>query len=302
MAKTKSKSSERYCLEPVLTWVGKKDWLNEHVWRAYYRACKERDSSLTFVEVFAGSAASSHFILPESCWINDSLPHLINFYRYIVKYGKIPDFSNTNEADYYTKRDRFNEKINTKILNAGGVTSPNGYCQDDEMAELFYYLNKAGYGGLSRYNSKGEFNVPFRGKISNPKTNFSAEQEIYKNWRITCQDWKDYLDHISVCGFDDHFLLIDPPYYNTFNKYTKKDFGWEQQVFLANYLATMPNPILATNSSDEKIVELYTDLGFDVQFRLRGNMMQRPKVKNGVHKDFKEAVFTKNIKVEAPSD
>lgn len=289
MAKIKSKPSERYFLESCLVYVGSKKWLSEHAWRVYYKACKERGQSLVWVDPFVGGASLPLFILPDNCVLTDSNPHLINFYNYITKHGSMPDFSVTDENDYYQKRSRFNEKIRQNQIN------------DDEMAELFYYLNKAGYGGLSRYNSKGEFNVPFRGNISNPKTDFSQEQEIFKDWKFIHQDWTQTLYDLVGQDREDDFLFIDPPYYNTFNKYVKQSFDWDSQVALAEKLAQMPNPILATNSSDEKIVALYTDLGFDVQFRLRGNMMQRPKVKNGVHKDFKEAVFTKNIKVDNPS-
>lgn len=290
MAKLKHKPGERFFINPMTISVGSKTWMNEHVWKIYHKACKERGYNLTFVEPFCGSAASSLFLLPESAWLNDLNPHLINFYRYVIKYGSMPDFSVTDEKEYYEKRSRFNEKIRQNQIN------------DDEMAQLFYYLNKAGYGGLSRYNSKGEFNVPFRGNISNPKTDFSQEQEILKDWKFTCLDWEQVLYDLIGNDSEDHFLFVDPPYYNTFNKYVKQSFDWDSQVSLANYLAKMPNPILATNSSDERIVELYTDLGFDVQYRLRGNMMQRPKVKNGVHKDFKEAVFSKNIKIDNADD
>ncbi len=277
--------TERFSLENALTYVGKKQWLQDLAWKIYSKASKERGQEITWVDPFCGSCSLPNYILPEKARLSDLNPHLINFFKYIIKTGSMPDFSETSELDYYAKRERFNQKIAEKQIN------------DDEMAQLFYYLNKAGYGGLSRYNKKGFFNVPYRGHISNPKTDFSLEQSVYRDWHFECIDWWEALYLLWSSEWEDDFIFIDPPYDNTFNKYMKAGFSWEEQVKLAEFLAKMKNPILATNSTTDRIIELYTDLGFDVQFRSRGNNMQRPKVRNGVHRDFKEAIFTKNIEI-----
>ena len=273
----------RYYVKPFLVYVGNKSWFQEFAWKFYSRASKDRGENLTWVDPFCGSCALPLYIMPERAWLNDHSVHLINLYRYISEYGKMPDITdNDTKENYYAKRARFNEKIAVNEIN------------DDEMAVLFYYLNRAGYGGLSRYNSKGGFNVPYRGHVSNSKTDFSSEQEAIRDWKFSNLIWEDVLDDLET---DNDFLFIDPPYDEVFNKYIQKSFGWDQQVALAEKLASLPNPIVATNSCTDRIIELYTGLGFDVQYRYRGNMMQRPKVNNGVHKDFKEAIFTKNIQV-----
>ena len=55
---------------------------------------------------------------------------------------------NASDA-YYAYRQLFNA-----LLAAG-----RGHTR--EAASLFYYLNRTGFNGLCRFNSRGEFNVPF---------------------------------------------------------------------------------------------------------------------------------------------
>ena len=54
-----------------------------------------------------------------------------------------------NETLFYRHRARFNELVT------------GGHGDTADAAALFYYLNRTGYNGLCRFNSKGAFNVPF---------------------------------------------------------------------------------------------------------------------------------------------
>lgn len=276
--------NDTYTLKSPLIWAGSKSWVSDLIWRYYYQASKERNENLRIVDPFCGSLAILFHILPEKVWANDQNPYLINFYKQIIADPTMPEFSaedNTKDG-YLKKRDRFNEKIRNNEIN------------DREMAELFYYLNRAGYGGISRYNSKGEFNIPFRGKINSPKCEFKLEADAIRSWQFSSIDYMEVLKTITSNKDNNDFIFIDPPYHDVFNKYTKKEFNWDDQVCLAEKLAKMPNPVVAMNTSGDEIVELYRDLGFEVSFKSRSNSLQKPKVVNG--KDFKEAIFTRNIK------
>lgn len=281
---------DKYYIDPPLIWIGAKRWLRESIWKLYYKASKERDKNLRYVDPFCGGLSAPLYIMPERAWLSDSNKYLINFYNCVIKNGAIGSghidsfLSLTPEIQkiyYYNLRDVYNKKIAKNEI-------------DDELAEIFYFLNKTGYGGLNRYNSKGEFNVPYRGNISNPKTDFSLEQSVFRDWEFTSLDFMEVLDKVK----EDDFLFVDPPYDEVFNKYIQAGFSWNQQIVLAEKLAELSNPVVATNSATDRIVELYTGLGFDVQFRMRGNFIQRPKVKNGNYRDFKEVVFTKNLTID----
>lgn len=276
--------NDTYTLKSPLIWAGNKRWMSDLIWRYYYQASKERNENLRFVDPFCGSLSILFHILPEFGWVNDANPYLINFYKQIILNPTMPEFSaedNTNDG-YLKKRSRFNEKIKIGEIN------------DREMAELFYYLNRAGYGGISRYNSKGEYNIPFRGKINSPKCEFKLEADAMKSWQLSSIDYMEVLKTITNNNNDNDFIFVDPPYYDVFNKYTKKEFNWDDQVGLAEKLAKMPNPVVATNSSGDEIVELYKDLGFEVSYKSRSNSLQKPKIGGGGK--FKEAIFTRNIK------
>lgn len=281
---------DKYTLNPVCMSVGSKSWFKESAWKLYYKASKERDVDLRWVDPFCGGMSVPLYILPDRAWMNDANIYLINLYKYIAKNGFIKtdwsDIEYQNPEFYYKMRERFNEKISTEDS------------MDDEFAELWYFLNRAAYGGLSRFNKKGLFNAPFRGYVSNPQRNFNLEQDVFQGWEFTSLDWRDVVKNIK----DDDFLFVDPPYDEVFNKYIQRDYTWDDQIDLAQSLAKLSNPVVATNSTSDRIIELYTDLGFDVHYRLRSNHLQKPKVRNGVHKDFKEAVFTKNLTIETDDE
>ena len=61
---------------------------------------------------------------------------------------------------------------------------------------------------------------------------------------------------------NDDFVYADPPYDVEFTQYAKQAFTWEDQVRLAKWLAQHPGPVVASNQATDRIVELYSSLGF----------------------------------------
>ena len=192
---------------------------------------------------------------PARALLNDINPHAINFYQWVKK-GLRVGIPMRNEADlYYAYRERFNQ-----LVRDGKGTSR-------EAAELFYYLNRTGYNGLCRFNSKGEFNVPFgRYKRINYATDFLAYRELFKGWELTSRDFE------AVPFERGDFVYADPPYDVEFTQYSRKKFGWEEQVRLAELLARHRGPIVISNQATTRVRRLYRKLGFSLRF-LRGPRM-----------------------------
>ena len=131
-------------LRPPLKWAGGKRWQVPHLrplWDAHANAGSSSRSA-------AGWPSPSGFC-PNGALLNDANPHLINFYRWLQKGLKTDLKMENNERLFYRQRTRFNELV------------ADGQEDTAEGAALFYYLNRTGFNGLCRFNSKGEFNVPF---------------------------------------------------------------------------------------------------------------------------------------------
>jgi DNA adenine methylase len=126
--------------------------------------------------------------------------------------------------------------------------------------ELFYYLNRTGFNGLCRYNSKGQFNVPFgKYKKINYRTDFTEYKDAIANWEITNQSFQ----HVPLLPGD--FVFADPPYDDGFVNYAPGGFTWENQVELAEKLARHDGFAIATNKATDRIVDLYSSLGFKIE-------------------------------------
>ena len=231
-------------LRPPLKWAGGKRWLLPHL-----RPLWEPHRHRRLVEPLCGGLAVAMGLRPSRALLNDISPHAGNFYRWLKRGLKITLPMRNEAALYYTYRDRFNS-----LIADGGE-------QSVEAASLFYYLNRTCYNGLCRFNSRGEFNVPFgRYNTINYRSDFSAYRPEFHGWNFVSGDFA------RIALADDDFVYADPPYDVEFTRYSKEDFGWGDQVRLVRHLARHPGPVLLSNQCTPRIVELYRDAGFELRF------------------------------------
>jgi DNA adenine methylase len=229
-------------LLPPLKWAGGKRWQVP-----YLRSLWKRESRKRLVEPFCGGLAVALGLRPNRALISDINPHLANFYR-SIRDGLVIDLEMLNSSEtYYAHRDRFNQLIEL------------GQSQTAEAASLFYYLNKTGFNGLCRFNQKGLFNVPFGafGKI-NYRRDFSEYSATFSRWEFSTADFA----MLQVSKGD--FIYADPPYDVDFTRYSKQVFGWNDQVRLAHWLASHSGPVVLSNLATDRIVGLYSKLGFHI--------------------------------------
>ncbi len=190
-----------HILNPPLKWAGGKRWLVPYLSKLWFPHQSRR-----MVEPFVGGMAVTLGLTPHRALLNDTNPHLINFYRWL-KIGLVAEIRMENDKDlFYHHRTRFNELVRS------------GHGDSKESAQLFYYLNRTCFNGLCRFNSKGEFNVPF-GKYATIgyTTDFTKYVGVLKLWELKHGDF----EKIQI-GPDD-FIYADPPYDVQFTTYSA---GW----------------------------------------------------------------------------
>ena len=230
-------------VRPPLKWAGGKRWQVRHV-EQYWRP----ESHRRLAEPFAGGLAVALGLLPSRALLNDINPHLINFYTRLKEGLLITDRFDHNERAYYRARKRFNDLLK------------NGAEKSIEAAGLFYYLNRTGYNGLCRFNSSGEFNVPFgRHPQITYKYDFSEYVEVFKRWQFRNV-------HFSELKLDpEDFVYADPPYDVEFTKYSKGGFSWKEQVETAEWLSKHKGPVILSNQATDRIMKEYRRLGYAVR-------------------------------------
>ncbi|HEM6856048.1 TPA: Dam family site-specific DNA-(adenine-N6)-methyltransferase [Providencia rettgeri] len=243
----------------ILKWAGSKVRIMEQL-RSHLPKTKR------LVEPFAGSCAVMMNTDYEQYLIADVNSDLINLYIQIVESPQLfiadakESFDgNNNEWSYYYSRNMFN------ILKFAlpYIEKPAPL----ELASLFFYLNRHCYNGLCRYNSKGDFNVPF-GKYKKP---YFPEREIIAfskkaiNAVIAKLEWQDTLSLVE----DNDGIYCDPPYMggrDSFTQYHTAGFTDADHEALAIALKDINdnqgNPITVSNSPVAKA--LYADLGFTI--------------------------------------
>jgi DNA adenine methylase len=202
------------------------------------------------VEPFVGGMAVALGLQPREALLNDINPHLINFYRWLQE-GLVVEIERTYKKEvYYRHRQHFNALI------------CEGREESHEAAELFYYLNRTGYNGLCRFNKRGGYNVPFGRHLSvRCLQDLSPYAPALAGWRFQCADFG------ALELRPDDFVYADPPYDVEFTAYHAGEFGWDDQVRLAHWLAAHGGPVVVSNQATRRILELYSGLGFEIELR-----------------------------------
>ncbi|EGY35386.1 DNA-adenine methyltransferase [Aggregatibacter actinomycetemcomitans serotype e str. SC1083] len=208
---------------PFLKWAGGKYRLTDEI----NRLLPKRKQCL--VEPFVGAGAvflNSNFKRYILADINPDLINLFNIVkldveRYIQACKPIFFHLEANtEIYYYGKRKEFNQS--TDVF---------------QRAILFLYLNRFGFNGLCRYNSKNEFNVPF----GDYKTHYFPEEELRffaakaQSAVFICADFQQTFKMAD----ENSVIYCDPPYAplsqdSNFTNYAGNEFSIAHQRDLAN--------------------------------------------------------------------
>jgi len=209
-------------LRPILKWAGGKRSLVP-------RILKELPARIeTYYEPFVGGAAVFMALAEEQRFkravITDKNAQLINLYTVVRDdLGKLLKKlealqGRTSEDDYYEIRA---EKAGTKI----------------ERAARLIYLNKTGYNGLYRVNSKGGFNVPYgrykRPKIYDPER-LAIASKVLQDVTIRVADFEEICSEAQRGDA----VYLDPPYLPlsktaSFSAYHSEAFGLAEHQRLA---------------------------------------------------------------------
>jgi len=136
-----------------------------------------------------------------------------------------------------------------------------------DRAARTLFLNKTGFNGLYRQNSKGIFNVPYGKRAKCPalydKDNILSVSERLKNASLFSLDFEKIIDKSNVGDF----VYCDPPYEplsstSSFNAYQKGGFSQDEQKRLKETCLKASKrgaTVLISNSSADFIKSLYSD-------------------------------------------
>lgn len=256
-------------LKPPLKWAGGKRWLAPRL-REWYQPFRRR----RLVEPFCGGLAVALALQPKRALLNDVNAHLINFYLHLQRGLKLNITMRNERAHYLAMREEFN-----RLICGRGVTSA-------KAAQLFYYLNRTGYNGLCRFNRSGLFNVPFGSYARIPyRRDFNEFGGLFTRWQFTGGDFAA----LKLSAKD--FIYADPPYDQTFTQYSAQGFDFSEQQRLAAWLALHPGPVVVSNQATERMLELYSELGFEIA------IVEAPRAIscNGDRRKAREVIATRNL-------
>lgn len=209
-----------------------------------------------WVEPFMGSGVVGFNVRPDKAIFADSNPYLIQFYTDIQTNKITPNIVlnylkeegakllKTNGEHYYLIRERFNKEHNSLD---------------------FLFLNRSCFNGMIRFNSKGDFNVPFCRKpnrfaqayITKIVNQISNIQEIirYKKYTFKCQSFEQTIKEANK----DDLIYCDPPYIGRHVDYFDS-WNEEQEILLHNMLtASGIKFILSTWHSNKYRYNKYLD-------------------------------------------
>lgn len=179
-----------------------------------------------WIEPFLGTGVVAFNAKYKQAILNDTNPHLINFYKAIQNKTITPGIVR-----------QYLEDEGEALCNA----DDNGYAHfrfirdrfNSNYSSLdFLFLSRAGFNGMMRFGKKGNWNIPFCKKpnrfsqayitkIANQVLKVSSIIRIEPDWLFLN---KQFSDIIPLAGEND-IIYCDPPY---FGRYVDYYNGWSE--------------------------------------------------------------------------
>ena len=281
--------------KPLLKWAGGKRQLLPEL-RRFYPADFGR-----YIEPFVGSGAvffdlyNAGRLRGKQAILVDSNADLIGCYEAVRDMPdhvarELDDLAAGHAADahghYYRVRDERFNPLRERLRQPDGRIVYSA-----ELAAMLIYLNRTGFNGLFRVNSKGEFNVP-AGRYEKPK--------IVDRDRLRQASEALGADGVQLrlASFDvvrdlarrGDFLYFDPPYAPLsatarFTSYTSRAFGSSDQQRLQQMVVDLVRRgchVVVSNSTAKEIERLYDA---NAEARAAGLHAHRAMARRSVNSD-----------------
>jgi DNA adenine methylase len=261
--------------KPFLKWAGNKFRVLSHILPLI-------GSPKQYIEPFSGSMAVALNVAADSMVLNDFNDDLISLYRYVMNDEEFIDdcekvcSESNNQETFYQFRDIFNTTSDSR-----------------HKAILFVYLNRHCFNGLTRYNKKGQFNVPF-GKYSSPyfpRKEMENFKEVFEQKHLVCITSGDFASDELYENVDSNTVVyFDPPYLPltdtaNFSDYATGGFNYDDQVRLRDLAKSLANRgarVIISNHDTPVARELYSSASItsiDVGRFIAAKGTSRQKVK-----------------------
>lgn len=243
-----SVKSDQPLVKPFLKWAGGKRQLLTQL-EAHFPPQLLNGEISRYAEPFVGSGALFFKIIQtypiREYLLADFNPELILVYKTIqvnvseliicleeIEQHFLGLDPEQRKAYFYQVREDYNHRRDTIQFHEFGS---NWTLRAAQMM----FLNRTGYNGLFRLNSKGAFNVPY-GRYENPRIldaeNLRGAAELLQSVSIQYGDFEKTAHNINA----DTLIYFDPPYRPLsttahFTAYSKERFDDAQQLRLADF-------------------------------------------------------------------
>jgi DNA adenine methylase len=257
-------------LSPIYKWTGGKR-KEIKVFSEYYPDFVKESKDFKFVEPFFGGGAVYWSLAANENVINDIDKELTNFLKVfkenptgiisvveelsknITTISALEKSKSLTIADAKTKRGEYYYEWRNKDRKDGLKD-----LSDLERACRFFIVNQLAFNGMRRFNSKGEFNIPYGNyKSFNINVN-EGHTKLLSNTEIHNKSYKDVMLENDT---ENTFIFLDPPYTREFKEYSHgNEFGNDKQLELCETFKSMKfAKVMIVINKDEFTTDLYKD-------------------------------------------
>lgn len=243
---------------------------------------KKAQSKGKWIEPFLGTGVVAFNSGFKGAILNDTNPHIINFYKGIQERTITPAIVRA-----------YLEEADKKLSTA----DENGYAYFKEVRDRFnkefspldlLFLSRAGFNGMMRFGKKGNWNIPFCKKPNRFSQAYITKivNQVARVKAIITDKWiftnKSFADIIPLATAED-IIYCDPPY---FGRYVDYYNGWtdqDEELLFKLLLETKTKFILSTwhhndwreNSMIEKFWSKFNIVTHDHFYHSGGNIENR---------------------------